>query len=60
MTNPAYESKRQRKNIKDFIGSVNQQDSKSVAIELTNLFNDNVNKNSESIRSQKPLLSDFI
>lgn len=59
MTNPAYKSQRQRKNIKDFISLTNKQDSKNVAIELTNMFNDAVNKNAESIHSQKPMLSDL-
>lgn len=60
MTNPAYKSQRQRKNIKDFISISNKQDSKTVAIELTNMFNDAVNKNTESIQSQKPMLSDLV
>jgi hypothetical protein len=59
MTNPACEVKRKR-NFKKNIGVVNKNDSKAVAIELTNLFHDSTSKNNESFMTQKPLLNDFI
>jgi hypothetical protein len=60
MTNPAYESKRKRKFLKNFHSVPSKKDSKAAAIEMTNMLHDSNQKNNESIISQKPLLNDFI
>lgn len=56
MTNPAYKSQRERKNVKDILGlGVSEEQGRKIAIQMTNMLNPSLFVQENPI-SRQPLL----